>query len=60
MPKNILIAEDEEVLRESLAELLTEEGYQVFQAPDGKKAHELVMSLPVDLVVSDIRMPEIE
>ena len=57
MPKSILIAEDEEVLRESLAELLAEEGYDVAQAPDGQTAYELVMDQPVDLIISDIRMP---
>ncbi len=41
MSKTILIAEDEIVLRESLAELLTVEGYNVLQAADGKAAYEL-------------------
>ncbi len=36
MSKTVLIAEDETVLRESLAELLTEEGYEVLQACNGK------------------------
>lgn len=58
--RTILIAEDEQVLRESLAELLATEGYRVLQAPDGKAAHELVLAQPVDLVVSDIRMPEMD
>jgi len=60
MPKTILVAEDEAMLRESLAELLTEEGYHVLEAPDGKKAYELVLAQPVDLVLSDIRMPEMD
>src|SRR4051794_17875813 len=36
MGKTILVAEDEQVLRESLAELLTDEGYEVLQASNGK------------------------
>ena len=60
LPKTILIVEDETVLRESLAELLTSEGYEVLQAADGKAAYELVLQQPVDLVLSDIRMPEMD
>jgi len=57
MGKTILIAEDETVLRESLVELLTDEGYEVVPAADGKAAYDLVLSRPVDLVVTDVRMP---
>jgi DNA-binding NtrC family response regulator len=60
MAKTILIAEDEQVLRESLAELLADEGYDVLQASNGKVAHEMVLERPVDLVLSDIRMPEMD
>ena len=60
MPKTILIAEDEAVLRQSLAELLVEEGYEVIQATDGKAAHEIILARPVDLILSDVRMPEMD
>lgn len=60
MPKTILIVEDEEMLRESLAELLAEEGYQISQASNGKEAYELVLVQPVDLVLTDVRMPEMD
>ena len=60
MSKTILIVEDESVLRESLAELLTDEGYEVLQAGDGRAAYELVLQRPVDLVISDVRMPEMD
>jgi len=60
MAKTILIVEDETVLRESLAELLTGEGYRILQAGDGKTAYELAMSGPLDLVLSDVRMPEMD
>ncbi|MCY2954141.1 MAG: sigma-54 dependent transcriptional regulator [Planctomycetota bacterium] len=60
MAKTILIVEDETVLRESLAELLVGEGYEVRQAADGKAAYDLVMHQPVDLVLSDVRMPEMD
>jgi two-component system response regulator PilR (NtrC family) len=60
MGKTILIVEDETVLRESLAELLTEEGHTVKQAENGKVARELVLKEPVDLVLTDVRMPEMD
>jgi DNA-binding NtrC family response regulator len=60
MSKSILIAEDETVLRESLAELLKDEGYEILQAENGKVAHELILQRPVDVVLSDIRMPEMD
>ncbi len=60
MQRTILLAEDEEVLRQSLAELLGEEGYLVIQARNGREAHEIAIAQPVDLVLTDIRMPEMD
>jgi two-component system response regulator PilR (NtrC family) len=60
MLKTILIVEDEQVLRESLAELLAEEGHLTKQAPNGKVAYEMVLSEPVDLILTDVRMPEMD
>ncbi|MCA9285375.1 MAG: sigma-54-dependent Fis family transcriptional regulator [Phycisphaerales bacterium] len=58
--KTILIADDERVLRESLAGLLEPEGFTVLQAENGRQAHEMLLAQPVDLVVSDVRMPEMD
>jgi len=60
MAKTILIVEDEQVLRESLAELLTGEGFDVLQAADGKAAYDMAMRQPVDVVLSDVRMPQMD
>ena len=60
MGKTILIVEDETVLRESLAELLAEEGHTVKQAENGKVARELVLKEHVDLFLTDVRMPEMD
>ena len=60
MSKTILIVEDETVLRESLAELLEEEGHTVKQAENGKVAYDLILKEPVDLVLTDVRMPEMD
>ncbi len=56
--KTLLVAEDETVLRESLAELLKDEGYEVLQAANGKEAYAIAFARPIDLVITDVRMPE--
>ena len=58
--KSILIAEDEDLLRASLAELLEQEGYLVTQVANGKQAYDLALNQPFDLVITDIRMPEMD
>jgi two-component system response regulator PilR (NtrC family) len=57
MTTSILLVEDEKLLRESLAQLLTEDGYTVVQAADGKAGYEAAIAQPFDLVLTDIRMP---
>ncbi len=59
MPK-ILIVEDEENLRELYAEDLEESGYSVEKAMNGKEAMDLVRKGGFDLVIMDIRMPEMD
>ena len=53
----ILIAEDEAAVRESLAEVLRDEGYQVTVACDGAAAIASLGTQDFDLVLSDLRMP---
>jgi two-component system response regulator PilR (NtrC family) len=60
MSKSILIVEDEQVLRESLAGLLEEEGYEVLQAGNGAEGYAIVLERPVNLILTDVRMPEMD
>jgi len=53
----ILIAEDEVAVRESLVEVLQDEGYEVTAVPDGAAAITALSNHEFDLVISDIRMP---
>lgn len=53
----ILVVEDEPILREIAAKWLTQIGCRVFTAENGAVAMEVVKSVPVDLIVSDIHMP---
>src|SRR3954452_7660637 len=58
--KIILVVDDEAVIRESLAELLADEGFEVLQGADGGAAYDVALKRPVDLVLSDVRMPEMD
>jgi len=54
----ILIAEDEESLREMLALVLQDEGYQTNEAEDGLQAWDLLNKNHYDLLVTDLFMPK--
>jgi two-component system, response regulator, stage 0 sporulation protein F len=58
--KRILIVEDEENQRELYATELEEEGYEVHQAVNGDVAVKMVNKNKYDLVILDIRMPEMD
>ncbi len=57
-PINILVAEDEDNLREGLVETLEAEGYRVVAVADGAAALEIYKAEAVDLLLLDIMMPE--
>lgn len=56
---NILIVDDEEEVRQSLAEILQLEGLQVTQAPNGYIAIEKAKKNMYDFALIDIKMPGI-
>ena len=56
----LLIVEDEENLRDLYAEDLEESGYEVTKASNGKEAINLVRNGSYDLIIMDIRMPEMD
>ncbi|MBI4178809.1 response regulator [bacterium] len=58
MAKKILVVEDEAKLREIYKETLTEEGYEVVLTDNGRKALTVVRGARVDLIITDIKMPE--
>ena len=53
----ILVVDDELSMREFLTIFLKKQGYEALGAEDGETALRLVEDNPVDLVISDIRMP---
>jgi two-component system response regulator PilR (NtrC family) len=53
----VLVVEDQDSARESLAELLRGEGYEVHEAVDGKMAMDLIDKFDLDVVLTDLMMP---
>jgi response regulator NasT len=59
--KRILIADDESIIRIDLREMLTNLGYLVVgEAGDGQSAVNMARELKPDLVIMDIRMPNLD
>jgi response regulator NasT len=59
--RRIIIADDESLIRLDLREMLTHLGYDVIgEAGDGQTAIELALKLRPDLVVMDIKMPDVD
>lgn len=57
MAKRILIVDDSVSIRKSVSFVLTEEGYEVLEAEDGKDGLQKVASAPCNLIITDINMP---
>lgn len=58
MSKNVLIVDDEKILRFILVQEFLDEGYIVFEADGGNKAFEIIQNENIDVVLSDVRMPD--
>jgi CheY-like chemotaxis protein len=55
--KRILVAEDNEAIRELVTEILVSRGFEVIQARDGHEALQQFETAKPDLVLLDIQMP---
>lgn len=56
----MLVVDDDELVRETLQRYLSTSGFNVLLAADGEVALELLESEPVDLVLTDLIMPNRE
>jgi len=55
----VLVADDEESIRDILADVLGDDGYDIIEAQDGQEALELCHKLDIHIVLTDIRMPKL-
>jgi YesN/AraC family two-component response regulator len=56
--KSILVIDDEKSIRDMLKVGLTQYGYSYYEAPDGKTGIEVFKKVKPDLVLTDVKMPE--
>ncbi|MGE5314298.1 MAG: response regulator [Acidobacteriota bacterium] len=59
MPKQILTVDDSRSIRQMVSFTLMQAGYQVLEASDGKDAMGVLASSAVDLVITDLNMPNV-
>ena len=54
---NILVVEDDKVIREGICEYLSEFGYEMYEAEDGRKALDIFKNKDINLIILDIQIP---
>ena len=59
MANSILVVEDDQLVRESLSEVLGLEGYEIQVAGDGKEGFNQLNTKKFDLALVDLRLPDI-
>lgn len=57
---NILVVEDDKKMRQLMAAVLKKNGYKAFCAEDGEMALEILNKEYIDLIISDIMMPNMD
>lgn len=60
MDKKILIVDDCDTTRKLLSYIVRERGYKIMSASNGIEALEVLASNPVDLVLTDLNMPQMD
>ncbi|MCX5917669.1 MAG: response regulator, partial [Deltaproteobacteria bacterium] len=59
-PKRILLVDDHQPFRDSLAKILGGEGFRVFPAKDGEEALDILRKEFIHLVLTDLKMPKMD
>ncbi|HCT29920.1 MAG TPA: hypothetical protein DIW31_04140 [Bacteroidales bacterium] len=58
--KKILVIDDNEIMRETLSDILQLENFHVIQAVNGKEGLSFIKKEHIDMLVTDIVMPEMD
>jgi len=56
----ILIVDDDSMVRKMLVKVFQKEDYTTFEAPDGKSALKVYRDENIDVIITDIVMPDME
>jgi two-component system NtrC family sensor kinase len=56
----VLVVDDESIIAQLIADVLTDAGYQIDTAPHGMAALERLDHRSYDVILSDLRMPELD
>jgi two-component system response regulator HydG len=56
----VLVVEDDDAMRDLLVEELSDAGFSVLSAPDGRAGVDVVLGTPIDLIITDLRMPDLD
>ena len=60
MNTSVLIVDDEQEIRDSLSEVLTDEDYLTYTAENGEVALSMLEEQHFDIIISDIKMPKLD
>ncbi len=60
MKANILVVDDERTIRDSIKTVLEDDGYETDTASNGKEALELVNEKDYEIIITDLKMPEMD
>jgi two-component system chemotaxis response regulator CheY len=60
MPKRVMTVDDSRTMREMVAFALRKAGFEVSEAEDGRKALDALQATPVDVVITDLNMPNMD
>lgn len=60
MAKRIMTVDDSKTMRDMVSFTLRKAGFEVLEAEDGLKALTMLEKIPVDLVITDINMPNMD
>jgi DNA-binding NtrC family response regulator len=56
----VLVVEDDDAMRDLLVEEVSDAGFNVVSAPDGRAGVDVVLSTAIDLIITDLRMPDLD
>jgi len=60
MKPSILIVDDDEVMQETLSSVLRKGGYEIFSVASGNEALSLIKKNIIDLVLLDMKLPDVD